>query len=467
MSGHLSQTPDERSILLHAVAEQSLTAEQEQRLADLLRNDAAFRREYVRFCELVTQLMWESSAPSEPRSPAEAIGGSAVVRPSHQSAVTSPPKTIRFRIAAAGLMGAAIMVALMWSGAFGPAASPGSLSGVVGQIEITRKGHPAVVLRSEGVAQRAWPLQRNDRIETTPGSSALLTLLDGTRIRILPSTQLTMTALVDASLTLGTGGVVAQVVRQPEGRAVCFVTPNAAVRVLGTELEILAMKERTQVAVTEGTVRVTRTADNASVEITAAQFVSVAKAGPIAVANWPRPPDNWSEHFEDRAPPGGTGRLIRGGLPSGSRGALQAVAVSDSRGRRMEASSPAVDQGLFAWHPDSVLHATFRIQPPAWLHVYLFVRTYERAEPLIAWCRIDPELWQTQPGEWRTVDIPLSEFQLAGFDRSEPALGRIPVRLAFIGPIDLEGVVIDEVRVDRGGLPVGVTSETLPESDSP
>lgn len=207
VSGHSSQTPDERSVLLHAVAEQSLTAEQERRLADLLRNDAAFRREYVRFRELVTQLMWESSAPSEPRSSAEAIGGSSVVRPSHQSAVTSSHNTIRFRIAATGLMGAAIMVALMWSGAFGPAASPGSLSGIVERIEITREGHPAVLLRAEDVAQRAWPLQRNDRIKTNPGSSALLTLLDGTRIRILPSTQLTTTASVDASLTLGTGGL--------------------------------------------------------------------------------------------------------------------------------------------------------------------------------------------------------------------------------------------------------------------
>lgn len=51
--------PKEWSILLNAVADDTLTGEQEQRFVELLRSEADFRGEYVRFCQLLTQLQWK------------------------------------------------------------------------------------------------------------------------------------------------------------------------------------------------------------------------------------------------------------------------------------------------------------------------------------------------------------------------------------------------------------------------
>lgn len=53
------QQPEEWSILLNAVADDTLTGEQEQRFVELLRSEADFRGEYVRFCQLLTQLQWK------------------------------------------------------------------------------------------------------------------------------------------------------------------------------------------------------------------------------------------------------------------------------------------------------------------------------------------------------------------------------------------------------------------------
>jgi hypothetical protein len=64
---------------------------------------------------------------------------------------------------------------------------------------------------------------------------------------------------------------------------------------------------------------------------------------------------------------------------------------------------------------------------------------------------VKPDLWQSKPGEWRTVSIPLSEFHLAKFDETEATLARICTHIAFSGSQDLAGVVLDRVAVDRSG----------------
>jgi ferric-dicitrate binding protein FerR (iron transport regulator) len=51
--------PEEWSILLNALADDELTSEQERRLIELMQADVEFRREYVRFCQLLTQLHWQ------------------------------------------------------------------------------------------------------------------------------------------------------------------------------------------------------------------------------------------------------------------------------------------------------------------------------------------------------------------------------------------------------------------------
>lgn len=461
MSGTAPRDADERSVLLNAMAEESLTADQERRLNDLLRTDAGFRREYVLFCELLAQLSWETAAvrvgPVAPRNDGADLGGP---KPPTAPPATSARRPSRGRIAALAASVMAVVLVVAWYGVMRwEASSPGTISGIAGRVEVVRGDQPAIVLGADDIEHGPWPLKADDAIRTDGSGTAMLRLADGTEMRVGSDAEVVLSHRSAARVTLWKGTLRASVAPQSARRPMTFTTPHADVRVLGTELELLAYGTRTEVAVTEGRVRVVRTTDRAEAEVAAGEFVSVKDSGPLSVIHWPRPPDVWDEDFEE-LPAGWSGRLVREGLPQGSRGALKGVAVNDARGRNTVAESPTRPQGLFAWHDDSVLHVTFRVQPPAWFHIYLVTRTYPQNESPFAWCLIDPRLWQAQPGEWRTVHIPLADFRPLGFEPERPSLGRIPIGLSVVGPGDLPGIEIDSLRVDRSELPPDSEHET-------
>ncbi|MBX3451488.1 MAG: FecR domain-containing protein [Planctomycetaceae bacterium] len=457
MNDNVDSRADERTVLLNGLADDLLTPEQEQHLADLLRTDAGFRREYVRFCQLQTQLMWVSAMVSEPgttlTAPVDLVVEPRAGRQKWRGRFMTWTTLV-------GVVAVAIAIGLVRTKPEPLTKVPiGVIASVQGRVRVLRDGEPPLEVSPASLSQSGWPLEPGDRLQTEFLESAAVVLADQTRLVIGPRTILSLSEKSDNQVRLASGRITANVAPRSADHPLTFVTREATVHVLGTRLELLAVPERTDVAVTEGKVRVTRTADEATADVGAAQFVAVTFTGPLPVIDWPLAPDLWSEDFENGLPPGWSGRMVREGLPSGSRGAVEAVALSGSRGRLVAAASPLRKQGLFAWHADTVLHLTYRVPPPAWFHINLLVRSYHRPEPLRAWCRVDPELWQTKPGEWRTASIPLSEFQFSGVELSGEELGRIPVQLSFSGPVDFPGVVIDEVRVDR--------SNRLPWDDSP
>lgn len=449
MNDNPVSTSDERSVLLNGLADDMLSPEQEQRLADLLGTDAGFRREYVYFCQLQTQLIWASAVMNEVRTtlaiPADDVAAPRSHRRKWRGRILSWSTLVCVAVVAIAIGVLATKAYLFKNVPIGIIAS------VKGRVRVLRDGDPPIDVSPAILSLSGWPLEPGDRLQTDLMESATVVLADQTRLLIDPNTVLSLGEKQDHQMILMRGRIMAEVMPQSADRPLTFITPEATVRVLGTSLELLAVAERTDVAVTEGKVHVTRTADEAIADVRAAQFVAVTSTGPLSVVDWPLAPDLWSEDFENGLPPGWGGRMAREGLPSGSRGALEAVVSSGSRSRLAEAASPLRKQGLFAWHADTVLHLTFRVPPPAWFHISLSVRTYGRPEPRRAWCRVDPDLWQTNPGEWRTVSIPLSEFQFSGFEHPGEELGRIPLQLIISGPADLPGVVIDSVRVDRGG----------------
>lgn len=463
----MSETPspasDESSILLNAWADELLSPEQWQRLVELLRTDAAFRREYVRMCQLASHLMWASST-SQPALTFSTVDPVEPLR-ERASVMTRRWRRPRILVSSGGFM---LLIALSVTWALlhlNRATSSSLLVAVQGTVSVVRGDQRSMSIRAADVAETSLPLETGDQIHTGPMGAAILMLSDGTRIQLGAETAMTLSAKPDSRLNISRGHVMAEVAPQPTDTPMIFVTPRASVRVLGTELQLMAVEERTEVAVTEGKVRVRRHSDGASAELSAGQFLPVDERGTLNIVDWPAPPSIWSEDFESGLPAGWTGRLVRDGLPPGSRGAVEGAVVPDAPGLRMMASSPVVEQGLFTWHPDSVVHVTFRVQPPSWFHICIFTRTYARAEPLIAWCRVDPDLWQVQPGEWRTVDIPLSEFRWTGSVPPGSKLGRIPLRLAFVGPGDLPGVVIDSLRVDRSSSGTPVVGKTTSRGD--
>ncbi|HAW32512.1 MAG TPA: hypothetical protein DCY03_31115 [Planctomycetaceae bacterium] len=68
----------------------------------------------------------------------------------------------------------------------------------------------------------------------------------------------------------------------------------------------------------------------------------------------------------------------------------------------------------------------------------------------MTYCYVDLRLWQTQPGAWRTVSIPLSEFRLQTYVKENPGLGCIPLQISFRGESETDGFMIDRIWVTRG-----------------
>lgn len=437
MGSHRSEFPDEWSNLLNGMAEETLTDEQERHLADLLRTDSKFRLEYVRFCQLQTLLTMQSYTALEPLH---------VIPVPRWSIPITTRRAFFVTTTVMGIAAAVIVIGfLSWVPGRRTNSSPGELTGIIGEVEILRDDQPPRLIRAGDLVQSPLPLRPGDTIRTDRKSSATFTLSDRTEIGMHPETTLILTAEPQVQLTLPFGHATARVTPQNSGHSLTFVTPRAEVRVLGTELELLALAERTEVAVTEGLVRVTRISDRLSVDVSAAELLSVAPSGDLSVIEWARPPAVWNENFEEGLPRGWTGRFVRNGLPEGSHGAAQAV----PQGRSMEVASPIRDSGLFSWQADSVLHVTFKVQPPAWLHIYLYARTYSQSQEVMTYNYVNQELWQSSRGEWRTVHIPLSEFHQVNDGQVEQTLGRIPTRIVISGPIDHVGVTVDRIWVDR------------------
>ncbi|MFH1302724.1 MAG: FecR family protein, partial [Planctomycetota bacterium] len=293
-------------------------------------------------------------------------------------------------------------------------------------------------------------LQRGDRVQTGHGSSATLLLLDQTRIRIQPETEVVVHPRSTGGISVPSGSINAKVASQSSRNPLTFFLPNAEVQVLGTELELLSIPGQSEVAVLEGKVQVTRNSDGSRRSVSTGQFLPVTESEPLSVVDWPRPADEWNVDFEHGLPVGWEGQMERNTLPKNSRGGIRSVAVLQHQQLVQKIQSPLGQSGLFFWHEDSLLNLRFKIQPPGWFHIYLRARTYEDPRPVLTYCFVDLSLWQTQPGEWRTVRIPLSEFRLQTYPQANPALGRIPVQIFFSGESENDGFTIDRIWVTRG-----------------
>jgi len=458
----MNETPlsndDERSILFSALVDEVLTAEQEQRLVELLRADALFRQDYVRMCQFSTHLLWISSAPMQ--------------FPSNRSKLPAPDG-LRQRWPSLGIVSVSMVLLLVVLGIawMKPLLvrnrRPALLTDIRGTVTVQRGNQPPVAVRNGDAGNVPWPLRVGDRIQTDADGSAVVTLADQTRMFLGSRTELHLFTKPDVRVVVSRGQITAHVSPQKSHIPMVFVTPRVSVRVLGTELDLRVVEERTEVAVTEGKVRVTRPSDGAAIEVAAGQMLPVDETGPLVIAAVPSLPDEWQEDFEHGLPPGWTGQLVREGLPAGSHGALQGTMTPDPSGLQLVAGSPFAEQGLFAWHPDTMLRVTFRVQPPAWFHICFDTRSNQDTSPVVAWCHIDPTLWRTQPGEWRTVLIPLSAFHWTGSSHPETGLGRIPLRLSFVGPVDLPGVVIDSLHIERNGSHAPGRNPFKPEENRP
>jgi hypothetical protein len=113
---------------------------------------------------------------------------------------------------------------------------------------------------------------------------ASLRLRDGTLIQFAGGSRATFNA-TDAGvrIALATGGVQAEVRRQPAGRPLVIAGPRAHATVIGTRLAFATAPDGDRLEVSEGLVRLARTGDGARIDVPAGQAVAVGGPGPLAL----------------------------------------------------------------------------------------------------------------------------------------------------------------------------------------
>jgi len=100
---------------------------------------------------------------------------------------------------------------------------------------------------------------------------------EATRIKLLPGTELTLTALARGKcFELGLGGLEATVARQTPLRPMIIATPQAQARVVGTRFTLAVTTNSTRLDVMEGKVRFTRLSDEKYLQVRAGHYAVAA-----------------------------------------------------------------------------------------------------------------------------------------------------------------------------------------------
>lgn len=124
-----------------------------------------------------------------------------------------------------------------------------------------------------------------DRVRTGAGGSAVIVPPgEDDRLSLGPDTELILSGDRQWELTAGT--LQCKVAHRASGEPFIVTTPQADVRVVGTQFTLTLTRDWTRVEVSEGTVRVTRDSDRATVDVSGGQHVHVAGPHPAASPPW-------------------------------------------------------------------------------------------------------------------------------------------------------------------------------------
>ncbi len=273
--------------LLSALCDGTLGPEDLRRLGERIAADAAARRQYLEYLDLHAALAG--------RGPALEIPGPVPVALPRTAIPIRTRRTRRVR-RVAGLTAAAALVALAawamfeignWSAVPRDDLAGARLVELQGQAEVqTRPGESAEVQVGDEV-------RPGQTLRTGADDSyAVLELPDATRLELNADTQIRLTydgGRRGHRLILSAGLLRADVRPQPPDRPLVINTPQAEVVVLGTRFRVAAVPATaTEVEAEAGTVRLTRLADGASVDVPAGS-AALAAAIPDALTAHPIP----------------------------------------------------------------------------------------------------------------------------------------------------------------------------------
>lgn len=131
-------------------------------------------------------------------------------------------------------------------------------------------------------------------------SSVKIVFRDGSEIMLSSVGRITFSEEEEGkAIYLGSGVLIAEIAKQPDGRPFRIDTGIATLEVLGTRFEVESTIEATHLAVVDGTVKLTRVIDGASVEVEAAQeaVATLNRKETLQSVEAPRPVFSWSSDF--------------------------------------------------------------------------------------------------------------------------------------------------------------------------
>lgn len=415
----------------------------------LLRADPECRRlfaEYSTRCTLIRETL-----DAERRRP-------AAVKPSPRDSVPArhrPGYKRRLLLTSvAGLLAtAATLIIVLWPALRGPE-EPRAV--VVGTVEPASGDVRVIALDGQvRVITEKTELRSGDTVRTEAvHGAAVVAYPDGTRLTLAGDTAVLCSGAGGKSVVMHHGTLGASVRPQPAGSPMTLETPAARIEVRGTEFYCQALPDRTDVSVMRGSVRVVRTSDGTAVDVPEGKRVLAEARAPLAVEDIPQLLDTWDMDFEQGLPANmHRARFATEGLPRGSKGGASAIRANRvGEEDYFEIASPEMwQQGLFAFHPDSHLHVTYKIEQPKWVNVFIIARSAGPNGKHVGNYMFNDNEFFARPGKWRTVSIPLAKLRRAGTTSdAAPGPDEVPYLVVFSSQGD-RGLVIDRVWVTRGG----------------
>ena len=303
-------------------------------------------------------------------------------------------------------------------------------------------------------AQLQTGLHSSDGVITrTPDSQATVRFIDGTVVNVTGDTEASFHQTEEGKrIIVRRGRVSADVSPQPPGCPLVIETATAQLRVLGTTLCVAAEDDETRLDVSSGKVAITRSTDGSSTDVAAGEFVVVngESSSTISAERTPELDTQWHPVFDETW-----------------SGKIRSTAIG------VEIDASRTDQGYHAittpnaWYAgsyghfqasrDSYLHLTFKMERPQWFHLITCTRTAPHAvkttAPTANFIYQDESWWKDlQPGEWRTISIPLAEGRRPGSSTHPEILnaeGRVVYNLLISTNEFDRGLTLQRIWVDH------------------
>jgi ferric-dicitrate binding protein FerR (iron transport regulator) len=393
---------DNLNRLLNDLVDQQLSAADEIRLAEILRQDARARQSYRKFMELHAALNWDYTA----------VATSPAVEPA--SHIRRPQQQMLSYFAFATVALLLIATGYYWA------------------VVDRHANNAPLIVRLETIdGTVTWVGNGKRRTDLSAGAelpagiialegesaSVQLRFDDGTALALCGDSELEFSDDGQKRLALKSGSLSVDARPQPTRRPMIVRTQTAEIEVVGTIFSLSADLQATQLSVESGRVRMRRLADGKSVDVAESQTATATLDSVESLqAHAPKTPATSIRYrFDEPLPSNWKGER----LPADANKPDRVRAVPCVAGRKAD-GAPVVQYGISvrghngrvaALRPESVLTLRFRSAQHVPLRMMLTVH-----RPNGSFGGNFEKLVSINDGEesadgWRHVTLPLSEFQ--------------------------------------------------------